>query len=144
MRTWFGRRKSKGGEGDEGGDTNDESGKRDSLDPKYPKEMSLGIFRRTSSSLNTSPHASSWEGEQDPKDKELTAKAEEVTLLSMTLDREIKRMLYIVKEENSNQSSWMCKTVPLLVLLMGHGKDGEYSGEREKVETVVCSSNPWP
>ncbi len=146
MRNWFGRRKSKGGEGDEEENANDESGKRDSLDPKYLKETSLGLFKRNSTRLSTgSPPC--LEVEQGPKDKELSDKAEEVTLLSMKLDREIKRMLYIVKEgENSNQFSWMCKTVPLLVLLMGQGKDEEYSGERERerVETVVCSSNPWP
>ncbi len=135
MRKWFERRKGNGGEDGEKEDTIDESGGRSVSDPKYPKEKgsSLGVFRRKSKNFTlTSGNSSITEVEHDPKVKELVDKADEVTLLSMKLDREIKRILYIVKEEeNSQQIMWMRKTVPLLFVLMGRGKDEECSGERD-------------
>ncbi len=131
MRKWFSRRNRKGGEDEE--DEEEEGVGRESLDAKIPKEKGLGlIFNRNSHGFNSSS-GSGKETEQEAKEKEFSAKAKEVTLMAMQLEREIQRMLYIVKAEgNSSGFSWMCKTVPLLVLLMGRDEDKEYYGERER------------
>ncbi len=139
MRKWFARKKKKGEE-DEANE-GEEDVRRDSLDPKNQQERGLGLISvRNSSSFNSS--SGGWkDAEQEAKEKELNDKAEEVTLLSMKLEREIQRILYIAKAEgNNSEFLWMSKTVPLLALLVGHDKDEEYYGKRERERVEVSNS----
>ncbi len=128
MRKWFSRRNSK-----RGGDEEEEGVKRESLDAKTPKEKGLGlIFNRSPSGFNSSSGFGK-ETEHETKETSFSLKAKEVTLMAMQLEREIQRMLNIVKAEGTSSALWcISKTIPLLVLLMGRDEDKEYYGERER------------